>query len=130
MTTFNELVPCIESRHSSKTKLLILVEKCVCVCYERSAHPIFYSSSRLARAGEDMLGSTCGAFRSISARNIVAHPKYKAAGYYDVAVIHVKKGFVFNEFLKPICLPTKNASNLDEYKDDLMRLAGEQDLTN
>ena len=88
-------------------------------------HNLILFFSHLARAGEDQMDSTCGVFRNISARNIVVHPNYTATGYYDVAVVHVEKGFTFNEFIKPICLPSQNVSDLDGYKDHLMRLAGE-----
>ena len=71
-----------------------------------------------------MLETSCGVFRNISASNVVRHPKYVGGAYYDVAVVHVEKRFPFNKFIKPICLPEQNDSNLDRHKGQLMRLAG------
>ena len=79
----------------------------------------------MARAGEDEIDRTCGIYRHISDSHIKLHPKYVAgAGYYDVAVVHLEKRFPFNRFIKPICLPVSNASNLDGHKYHSMRLAG------
>ena len=71
------------------------------------------------------MGTICGVFRNISVTKIVSHPNYvPGAGYYDVAVVHLDEKLVFNQFIKPICLPVQNASNWDAHMGKSMRLAG------
>ena len=83
----------------------------------------------MARAGEGYLFTECGVFRNISDSNFVVHPKFvPTAVYYDVAVLHVEKRFVFNQFIQPICLPDQDANKFRVERHHVMRFAGRRNI--
>ena len=82
------------------------------------------------RVGEFDLGAK-GADRrgfDLEIKEVVVHPFYeKGKPDLDVAVI-VTNRIEFTPFLRPICLPSKESTDGDEYADKLVELTGNQSL--
>ena len=79
------------------------------------------------RMGEVDLTSDDVKSHSISGRRFKAHSKWiDGQVYYDVAVIHYRKGFTFDSHVQKICLPESPSEDYEAYRDQLTRLFGKQ----
>ena len=55
----------------------------------------------------------------------IIHPNFQnPLSYYDVAVVKIYQHFEFNEYVRPICLPSEPSFNVDKYEGKQVTLTG------
>ena len=63
--------------------------------------------------------------RSITEDGVLYHPKWiQGRSYYDVALVRLDPPVTFSHTVRPICLPERPSSNVDEFSGHLVRVAG------
>jgi len=64
-------------------------------------------------------------------QNWTFHPKYTddASAYYDVAILTLDQELLFNDFIKPLCLPRVSIGNPDVHQGKFVTLTGESKLS-
>ena len=60
-------------------------------------------------------------------QKIFSHPKYDGnAAYFDVGIIKTKTKILFNQLIRPICLPDHAEPSYDTYKEKSTLLVGKK----